>query len=226
MSSHVKTKTKTKASGRKRVFLAGGTLLGIGALITAAAFTDFANLNLGGDGTIGSESPFDIAVVQKDNTVVQADTDAGVDWAIADSDSFVPGKTLETTIPVFNNSKTISGDLEVAVQTIGDGSVGASPNIVEFLRFSAKDLSTGHTLFGDPDDPTNGGVELAFAVASISDVAARGSDSLAEGDAYVAGDQGAEHKIVLYVHYVDIPETSAYNGGQTALRMHIDATTN
>ncbi|WP_157993015.1 hypothetical protein [Leucobacter luti] len=214
---------KKKMSGKARAALAVGSLLGVAALATTAAFTDFANINLGSGGEgIGSSSKFDIAVVDTDDTVLQADTEAGVDWVIPGADSFVPGRTLTTTIPVFNNSKTITGDLSVVVEAIGDGSIGTSPNIMKFLKFSATDTSTGTVLFGDPADPT-AGVDLASAEAEIADVAARGADSLAEGDAYVSGANGSEHTIELQVHFTDEPETADYNGGQAALRVHIDA---
>ena len=67
-----------------------GTLLGVAALVTAAAFTDSAYLNLGGgdgdDGIGGSKNTFDIQVVDTDPATnaplagTYADADAAGLW--------------------------------------------------------------------------------------------------------------------------------------------------
>ncbi|MGJ4845139.1 hypothetical protein [Leifsonia sp. Le1] len=53
-----------RRSSRKRAFLALGAVVAVGAGITAAAFTDFANLNLGANG-IGADQ-YNIQVVDTD----------------------------------------------------------------------------------------------------------------------------------------------------------------
>ncbi|UTX53809.1 hypothetical protein [Leucobacter aridicollis] len=209
--------------GLVRVALAGGVLLGGGALLTWATYSDFANVNLGGGGEgIGSSSKFDIALVDADGTVQQADDDAGIDWPIPNAESFVPGRTISAAVPVFNNSKTYTGELSLVVEAIGDGAVGSAPNITKFIRFSAVDSDSGDVIFGDPEAPQDG-VPLAQAAAAVGELAARGADALEQGDAYVAGAAGAERTIEVFLHYVDAAETADYNGGQTALRVRFAA---
>ncbi len=61
--------TTQLSRGKKRAVLAVGTLLAAGALTTAAAFTDFANLNLGNgtnDSGVGGNNRFNIQVVGTD----------------------------------------------------------------------------------------------------------------------------------------------------------------
>lgn len=215
--------TRTRRSGGWRVAIAGGALLGAGTLATWATFSDAAMLNLGSDGEgIGSSSLFDIALVDSAGTVKQADADGGLAWELDNAASFVPGRTLTTEIPVFNNSKTYDGALSLTLDTVGDGAVGASPNITRFILFSAVDTESGEVLFGDPADPARG-VALAAAQARIGDLSARGDDSLEEGDSYVAGADGSERTIEVLLHYTDVPETAEFNGGQAAIRVLFDA---
>lgn len=220
--SHMNTQS-TRRTGIGRLGLAAGVLLGGGALVTWANYTDFANVNLGGGGEgIGSSSKFDIALVDAEGNVQQADSDDGLDWEIANAASFVPGRTITAAVPVFNNSRTYDGELSLTVEPIGDGAVGSAPNITQFIRFSAVDTTTGEVIFGDPDNPDNG-VPVAQAQALIGTFAARGTDSLAQGEAYVAGADGAERTVEVMLHYRDSAETVDYNGGQTALRVRFDA---
>lgn len=213
---------RDRRPGLVRLGLAGGAVLGGGALLTLASFTDFASLNLGGGGGIGSSSKFDIALVHADGTVEQADTDEGVAWEIADAASFVPGRTLTTAIPVFNNSQTYAGELSLAIEATGDGSVGDSPNITRFMVFTAVDRESGEVLFGDPAEPARG-VALSAAAAVVGDIAARGAAALADGDDYAPGAAGSERTVDLFMHYLDSPETAAYNGGQAAVSVRFDA---
>ncbi len=202
-----------RASGRKRALLAGGTLLLVGAVATAAAFTDWANLNLGGEG-IGNSNRFDIGVVLADDTVEQADSDAGYDWIIDGSDGLIPGGEISTSIPVFNNTRNMRAMVSFETQLLnGDGSVGSQPNITKFLRFSA--AIDGTELFADlPWDQAGG---------ELGTLAARGSDPLSQGGVYVAGAEGSEATLDLTIAYLDEPETVDYNGGQSALRLRFDA---
>lgn len=184
----------------------------VGALATAAAFTDFANLNLGGEGGIGSDNRFDIAVVLPNNTVEQADTDAGYNWEIEGAKALVPGGHLETTIPVFNNTSAVVADTQIAVELRGaDGSVGDAPNIVDFLRFTAS--VDGTDIF------TN--VTWEQAQGSLGNLAARDAAPLASGAQYVPGASGSAKDIVLSIDYLDETETVNYNGGMTAIRLAI-----
>lgn len=214
---------RPRGRGGVRAALAGGVLLGGGALLTWATYSDVANLNLGSGGEgIGSSSKFDIAIVDADGIVQQADSDEGVEWPISNAESFVPGRTISTAVPVFNNSKTFSGELSLTVEPVGEGAVGDAPNITKFILFSAVDGTSGDVIFGDPENPRKG-LPIADASAVVGTLAARGGNSLAQGDTYVAGAEGAERTVEVIMHYADTAETANYNGGQTALRVRFDA---
>ncbi|MGC4151979.1 MAG: hypothetical protein QM628_02720 [Propionicimonas sp.] len=210
---------RPRLPGRWMVGGVGG--LGAGALVaavatiavSAAAYYDHANMNLGMDG-IGSNNRFDIAVVKADDTVIQADAPAGVNWAIPGSDKLVPGRSVTTDIPVFNNSPALGADVVMTVLADGDGSVGTAPNITSLLLFSAE-LSDGTSLFSE--------VSLAQASASMGTLVARGADALEEGDAYTPGEAGSEEVVTLTVAYPDENGVEDYNGGQSALRIRFDA---
>ncbi|MFC6356465.1 hypothetical protein [Luethyella okanaganae] len=207
-----------KRTGTKRILLASGALLGIGALFTAAAYNDTANLNLG-SGTsssgIGYPNRFDIGIVLPDNTVEQADTASGFDWTIAGSDQLVPGSSITTTIPVFNNTPDLRAavDFKVLLRNT-DGSVGPGvPNITRFLRFTAS--RNGTALFSD--------VTWNAASGTLGTLAARGSTALAEGAVYTNGAAGSSTPLILKISYLDVPGVEAYNGGRSALRLRFNA---
>ncbi len=222
--SHMSVSSQRR-SGITRAALAGGVLLGGGALLTWAAYSDYANVNLGGGSEgIGSSSKFDIAIVDAEGKVQQADSDAGFDWEIPNAESFVPGRTVTAAVPVFNNSKTYSGELSLTVEPIGDGAVGGAPNITNFILFSAVDKTNGDVIFGDPDHPGQG-LPIAQANAVVGVLTARGDDGLAQGDTYTAGADGSARTIEVIMHYRDSDETANYNGGQTAIRARFDAQT-
>ncbi|MFC6356470.1 hypothetical protein [Luethyella okanaganae] len=116
----------TPRSGRKRLFLAVGTLLGIAALTTAAAFTDFANLNLGNgtsDSGIGGENRFNIQVVGTDTNGVpvpgtwqEANTAAGVNIKVPGANTITPGDTVTTAIPFKNESPALLAKVSFSLQ--------------------------------------------------------------------------------------------------------------
>ncbi|MHA3684884.1 hypothetical protein ACXR2W_11590 [Leucobacter sp. HY1908] len=202
-----------RLTGKKRLLLATGTLLLTGALATAAVLTDWANLNLGGTG-IGSANKFDIGVVIPAGTVEQADTDKGFDWRIKDSDALVPGGTIETEIPVFNNTPKIDAVVDFRLLLKGNqGAVPGKPNITEFLRFSAK--LDGVELFADKP--------WEEAVGTLGKLEPRGKAPLAHGDVFVDGDSGSRQNLVLTITYLDDPQTVDFNGGQSALAIRFDA---
>jgi len=210
------THAPARRTGRRRLIASVGTLLVAGTLVSSAAFVDQANLNLGGAG-IGFPYTFDIGVVLPDGTVEQADTDAGFDWTVDGSETLVPGGSVTTTIPVFNNTPTLSSDtvFKVVLRN-GDGTVAPGvPNITPFLRFTAQDQA-GTALFTDATwDAASGAVGL---------LQARGSDALDAGASYTAGAAGSEGTITLTINYLDAPGVEALNGGQAALAVRIDAT--
>lgn len=205
-----------RRSGRLRLVASAGVLLAAGTLVSSAAYVDEATLTLGDTG-IGFPYTFDIGAVLPDGTVVQADSDAGVDWVVAGAATLVPGGSVTTTVPVFNNTPTLAADtvVEVVLRN-GDGSVAPGvPNITPFLRFTAQDQD-GTVLFED--------VTWDAASAPVGLLAPRGTDAVTAGDTYAAGATGSEGQITLTIDYLDEPGVEELNGGQSALALRFDAT--
>lgn len=108
-----------KRTGRSRLLLAGGGLLGIAALTTTAFFTDFADLEAQVDGT---RNTFDIVVA---GSAAPGWTPAPADWAQADETAYLidlggstelpPGGTRQVTIAVRNASPILSGDVSISL---------------------------------------------------------------------------------------------------------------
>ncbi|GMA29085.1 hypothetical protein [Arenivirga flava] len=113
-------------TGRKRAVLAGGTVLVAVGLATAAAFTDFATLNLGGGtagGGIGGDTRFNMQVVGTDadgvpvpGTWQEASGAEGVDIVVPGADLITPGDTVRVSIPFRNESPALSADIAFSLQ--------------------------------------------------------------------------------------------------------------
>ncbi len=120
--------TTQTLKGKKRIIIAGGSLLAVAGLLSAAAFTDFANLNLtgGGDsGAIGGDNTrFNIQVVGTDpvtdapiaGTWQEANTAEGVDIALPGADVITPGDTVTVDIPFRNESPKLGADIAFSLQ--------------------------------------------------------------------------------------------------------------
>ncbi|MDQ1129968.1 hypothetical protein [Microbacterium sp. SORGH_AS_0888] len=130
----------SSSRGTKRLIIAGGSLLAVAGLVTAAAFTDFANLNLG-DGTddsgVGGNNRFNIQVVGTDANGVpvpgewqEADTAAGVNIAVPGADLITPGDTVSVDIPFRNESPVLSADISFSLQDrpgyVSDAAIAAA----------------------------------------------------------------------------------------------------
>ena len=112
--------------GLSRLIAAAGALAAVAALATAAAFTDFANLNIGNgtdDSGIGGNNRFNIQVVGTDidgNPVVgtwqEADTEAGVNINLPGADVITPGDTVSVEIPFRNESPELGADIAFSLQ--------------------------------------------------------------------------------------------------------------
>ncbi|MGC4151974.1 MAG: hypothetical protein QM628_02695 [Propionicimonas sp.] len=112
--------------GLSRLVAAAGALAAVAALATAAAFTDFANLNIGNgtdDSGIGGNNRFNIQVVGTDidgNPVVgtwqEADTEAGVNINLPGADVITPGDTVSVEIPFRNESPELGADIAFSLQ--------------------------------------------------------------------------------------------------------------
>lgn len=202
--------------GRKRMALALSSALLIGLVTaTTASYTDHANVNLGGaHGGIGMSERFDIAVILPDGTVEQADNQDGYNWPIDGADTLIPGSTIHTEIPIFNNTPRAIAETSFSVQLLNDdGSVGEAPNIIEFLRFTAR--VDGKEVFSS--------VPWEEAHGAIGNLEPRNASALSAGDPYKAGSHGSERKLTLEIKYVDDPRTVDYNGGATALKVNISS---
>lgn len=203
-------------SGKTRIILAAGAVAAVLAVTTGASSVDQASMNLGGGTGIGFAHRFDIALVH-DGLVEQADSDGGVDWAIEGAESLVPGKSISTVIPVFNNTESLRSavNFSLALRN-GDGSVSETvPNILPFLRFSAID-GEGEPLFSN--------VPWDKASASLGVLAARSTTALNQGDSYVAGAASSDGEVKLTISYLDLPGVEKLNGGQASIAVHFDAT--
>ncbi|MBB6403784.1 hypothetical protein [Arthrobacter sp. AZCC_0090] len=113
---------RTQRRGRMRVALATGTLVAAGALITAATFTDYADVDVNID---GSRNTFDIVATGKaDSSWLPRDSD----WVQANPKAFrvaltgdgsgytmAPGSALDLRIAAKNNSPRLAGHLSLKI---------------------------------------------------------------------------------------------------------------
>lgn len=162
----VESTNTPRKSYRKRAAIAAGSLLGVAALITAAAFNDSAFLNFGngegGEGIGGGDNTFDIQVVDTADTTnlplagTFADAETGGFWQQADkpgadgvtigipnADVMTPGDTISTSIPFKNDSKKLGGDLVFSLADSPKGSSSAVPagetqSMAQLLRYSVE----------------------------------------------------------------------------------------
>jgi hypothetical protein len=133
-------------SRRREALVAWGALAGVAALLTTAAFTDVARLNLGSGGIGGSDSTYNIQVggTDGDGTFVagtwqEADDAAGVPIAISGAESVFPGSTpISVEIPVRNDSTAFASSLSLTLSQLADDA-GAGrvtdANYLSSLRF-------------------------------------------------------------------------------------------
>ena len=168
--------TQNTSHGRKRMYLAAGSLVGVAALVTAAAFTDFANLNLtsgSDDSGIGGNNRFNIQVVGTDDEGApvpgswqEAATTEGVDITLPGSDLIAPGDTLSVSIPFRNESPVLGADLTFTLQD-RPGST-SDTGIAEALRYT---LSVdGTALVTDVPQAAVAGIALGQLLAGEGSV--------------------------------------------------------
>ncbi|MCP3424861.1 hypothetical protein NBM05_02140 [Rothia sp. AR01] len=140
-----------KRRDRRKAILAWGSLAGVGALITAAAFLDNAYLNIGnyasGDGGIGpgtgdGTKAYNLQVGATDEKGEfiegwqEADDPAGVPVNLPGADSIMPGGEPRTvTIPVRNDSAKFGSTLGVNLNDRGS----QSQLFRDTLRFKISD---------------------------------------------------------------------------------------
>ncbi|MDR1710515.1 MAG: hypothetical protein LBR58_01425 [Propionibacteriaceae bacterium] len=150
-------------SKRRRAIIAFGSLLGVGALLTTAAFTDVAYLNLNGNSAFGGGgTSYNIQVVKTDPTTgaqianqwQEADDPAGVPLKIDGSDTLFPGSAdISVDIPVRNASPKLKSGLTLSLAQLPDvpGTRETDPNFRSSLRFDVSmpathgSAATNHT---------------------------------------------------------------------------------
>lgn len=221
MRIRARDRAPRRTTRRFALAVAAGAIAVVGAVVvtaaaTSAAYTDQANMNLAGDAGVGYQGHFDIGIVLPDGTVEQADAPAGYSWPVTDAETLVPGRTVVTQIPVFNNTTDLDADTVVTlVARDGTGAVSPSvPNITPYLRFTAS-RADGSVLFSD--------AALADAHASLGTLSARGEQPLVAGDAYTPGATASSDIITLTIRYLDVAGVESLNGGQSALAVQFDA---
>ncbi len=149
----IQNPTHKRSRIRKRAFLGLGVVVVAAAGFTAAAFTDFANLNLGASG-IGADT-YNIQVVQTDPlTGVQspgqwqeANTAAGVPIQLVGANTIYPGgPAVSVTIPVRNASTTLESTMSMGLVQLPDTVTNiTSANYLSSLRFSVSQPATSLT---------------------------------------------------------------------------------
>lgn len=196
----------------------------LGTTSTMSALTDTAALNLG-QGGIGSDVPFGIVTVHPDGTVHHAPPGAAAAVPLTGDDAFVPGRSLSVDLGVANNSPGVAAQVTMTIgpsDAAGTGQVGSAPNITPFIRVTIVDTSTGQLLLGGSASDPSQGVPVDAANAVIGRLGARGAAPLTDGDTWAPGAADSRRDLTIVLYYVDTPETSAYNGGATALEVVFD----
>ncbi len=199
----------TITTGRKRAILAGGTALVAAGLVTAAAFTDVANLNLGtgtDDSGIGGDTRFNIQVVGTDadglpvaGTWQEADTAEGVSIAVPGADLITPGDTVSVSIPFRNESPVLSADLAFSLQDRPGSTSDAG--IAAALRYTV----------------TLDGTALATNVTQAA------VDAL-DLDVYATGESGVLDVAITLPDQGSAAANNALQGQVSYVQAHFDAT--
>ena len=214
--------TKKQTSGRKRAFIAGGSVLGIAALATAAAFTDWALLDLNGSGGFGGkENAYNIVVsagqessVDTVNTWVEANPDAETVAPIVGAEALIPGgDPLYVNLPVLNESVSMKSTLSFVLEnTTVEDPANAAENAAyaELMRFEVAQVDDASTLPGSwvTVSPVSFGADGKTPTVTLSNL-----------------DPEAGSVIVLKVSLVEGANqeaTNAANGGTTSVQARFD----
>lgn len=153
-------RTTDDRSRRRKALVAWGSLAGVAALLTTAAFTDVARLNLGGSGLGGADTTYNIQVGATDANGQfvagwqEADDVAGVPIAIDGADALFPGSDpIRIDIPVRNDSPTFASSLSFGLTQLADdvdaGRV-TDANYLSSLRFDVEAFPTSRDPLGIP----------------------------------------------------------------------------
>ncbi|WP_431837857.1 hypothetical protein [Cellulomonas sp. Y8] len=198
--------------------MAFALVLVAGTVVTAAAFTDAARLNLGTEG-VGSADPFEIVLVDAAGVAHDAEPGTPMPVDVPDRDALVPGRTVQAEVRVATNHPELAADV---LATVAGAPVAGTPDITPYLRVTVLGPG-GEVLLGTgPGDP-EGGVPLG-TTADLGVLAARGADPVEDGQPWSAGAVGSDATLTLLVHYLEDQATTTLNGGQARLTVRFDAT--
>lgn len=210
------TQTKPRTTGRKRLIIAAGVLLGLGALTTAAYFTDFANINLNGaaDGSgIGGNNDFSISVGKTDTdgvlvtprAWVPANTSTGIDYTIDGADALYPGgPSASVVIPVKNTSTSLASIVKLKIQD-QPGPPASDVDMQNALRYTIK---------------LNG---TQVGTANMTQTAAANLDLFTAAAPLEFGDTAEIEVIVTLPNQTTQALDDALNGLTAYVRVHLDA---
>jgi len=139
---------RPRQRGKVKALLAGGLVLGVGAAVTLAAWTDQAHV----DATFGT-SRFNIEVDTHDGTGWQeGDPEAAhLDFTVDISDQLQPGITIYAPLSVRTDSTSVGG----TVTLVGANQTGGEGNLFTALEYTVVETPTAGTcgpesLTGDP----------------------------------------------------------------------------
>ncbi|VTR76308.1 hypothetical protein [Cellulomonas hominis] len=227
MSRHVappRARARRRPTRRQTVGIAVVLALGLaagmafGTATTAATPTDAARLGVG-TGGVGSADPFDLVLVDAAGAAHDAAPGTALPLKLPGADALVPGRTVEATVQVANNHPALSAAL---IARVGAVPVPGTPDITPHLRVTLLDAD-GQVLLGGPAGRPQDGGPLG-APAGLAALAARGAPPVTHGSLWIAGADGSATAVTVRVHLLDVPATSALNGGQASLTIRFDAT--
>jgi len=166
---------------RRKGLVAWGALAGVAALITTAAFTDNAFLNLGGaNGIGGADSTYNIqvgatdaeGVFLNDGTWQEADDPIGVPVFLEGAQSLFPGsEAISVDIPVRNDSAHFTSSLAISLAQLADDTEAGTVTDANYLASLRFDVTMPATELGAAVSHT----DLTFAEVSalaLNDLAA------------------------------------------------------
>lgn len=169
---------------RRKGLIAWGALAGVAALITTAAFTDVARLNLGSSGIGGSDSSYNIQVGATDdggNFIdgwQEADEPAGVPINLAGAQGLYPGSDpVSVTIPVRNDSVHFDSSLALTLAQLADDAEAGRVTDAHYLASLRFDVSMPATSMAPAAAHTNLTYAQVQALA-LNDLAAEEESSV------------------------------------------------
>ena len=142
---------------RRKGLVAWGALAGVAALLTTAAFTDRAFLNLGGENGIGgADSTYNIQVGATDaegrfvaDEWQEADDPIGVPVFLEGAQSLFPGSdAISIDIPVRNDSAHFKSSLAISLEQLADDAVAEKVTDADYLSSLRFDVTMPATTVG------------------------------------------------------------------------------